>query len=63
MTGASNQRAEGVGGARLTASTYARISEIGQPAWDRMAGADNPFLSYAFLDALEDSESCCANTG
>lgn len=63
MTGASNQRAEGVGGARLTASTYARISEIGQAVWDYLAGPDHPFLSYAFLDALEDSESCCADTG
>lgn len=63
MTGASNQRAESVGGPRFTASTYTRISEIGQATWDRLAGAGNPFLTYAFLDALEESESCCADTG
>lgn len=63
MTRAQNQRAESAGGLKLTASTYARISEIGQATWDRLAGTDNPFLSYAFLDALEESESCCAETG
>lgn len=39
------------------------LSEIGQPAWDALVGlqADaNPFLSFAFLDALH--ETGCAST-
>jgi uncharacterized protein len=42
------------------------LSEIGQPAWDgllAMQGEDNPFHSYAFLDALHESGSACADTG
>jgi hypothetical protein len=31
--------------------------------WDRCAGADDPFLSHAFLSALEDSGSATARTG
>ena len=31
--------------------------------WDRCAGADNPFLSHAFLSALEESGSATARTG
>jgi len=31
--------------------------------WDRCAGGDNPFLSHAFLSALEDSGSAAAGTG
>jgi len=31
--------------------------------WDRCAGADDPFLSHAFLSALEDSGSATAATG
>ncbi|MEA1013155.1 GNAT family N-acetyltransferase [Sphingosinicella sp. LY1275] len=31
--------------------------------WDRLAGADNPFLSHAFLAALEQSGSAGAATG
>ena len=34
------------------------LSEIGQPAWDALVGlqADaNPFLSFAFLDALNET--------
>jgi predicted N-acyltransferase len=31
--------------------------------WDRCAGADDPFLSHAFLSALEDSGSAAAETG
>jgi len=39
------------------------LSEIGQPAWDGLAMAQersNPFLSYAFLHALHESGSACA---
>jgi predicted N-acyltransferase len=31
--------------------------------WDACAGADNPFLSHAFLSALEESGSATARTG
>jgi predicted N-acyltransferase len=40
----------------------AALSEIGQPAWDALVGMQpdaNPFLSFAFLDALH--ESGCAS--
>lgn len=39
------------------------IEEIGAAAWDACAGTDNPFLTYAFLHALEASGSACTETG
>ncbi|ATQ78074.1 GNAT family N-acetyltransferase [Massilia violaceinigra] len=42
------------------------LSEIGQPAWDALASSQaetNPFLSFAFLDALHESGSACPDTG
>ena len=39
------------------------ITTIGQQAWDACAGGDDPFTSYAFLSALEDSGCACAQTG
>ncbi|MGZ5817901.1 MAG: GNAT family N-acetyltransferase [Burkholderiaceae bacterium] len=42
------------------------LSEIGQPAWDTLVGMQsdaNPFLSYAFLDALHETGCACAETG
>ncbi|MDQ1920323.1 GNAT family N-acetyltransferase [Massilia pseudoviolaceinigra] len=42
------------------------LSEIGQPAWDALASSQaetNPFLSFAFLDALHESGSACLDTG
>ena len=39
------------------------IDSIGAAAWDACAGTDNPFLSYAFLEALEASGSAIAETG
>ena len=42
------------------------LSEIGQPAWDALASTQaetNPFLSFAFLDALHESRSACLDTG
>ncbi len=50
-------------GAPLIARTAARLSEIGPEDWGRLAGNDDPFVSYEFLDALEESGSCCAETG
>ncbi len=42
------------------------LSEIGQPAWDALVGlqADaNPFLSFAFLDALHETGCASARSG
>ena len=46
----------------LTAEIFSHIAEIGQEAWDACAGG-NPFVSYAFLSALEDSGSVGGQTG
>ena len=40
----------------------ARIAELPAAEWDRLAGA-NPFVSHAFLSALEDSGSATRETG
>jgi len=47
----------------LTLQVYSRIAEIGQAEWDSCAGSGNPFVSYAFLSALEDSGSVGRRTG
>jgi predicted N-acyltransferase len=42
------------------------LAEIGQAAWDGLVAIQdkpNPFLSFAFLDALHASASACAATG
>lgn len=43
--------------------TITDIHEIGQDQWDKCAGTDNPFVSFAFLSAMEDSGSTTAQTG
>lgn len=40
-----------------------RIAAIGETDWNRCAGTANPFVSYAFLDALEESGCVGAETG
>ncbi len=47
----------------ITLEVYSRIAEIGQEAWDACTGSANPFVSYAFLSALEDSGSTGKRTG
>ena len=47
----------------LTARTLSSIRDIAAGDWDRLAGADNPFLAHGFLAALEDSGSAVAETG
>jgi predicted N-acyltransferase len=47
----------------LSLEVYPRIAEIGQAAWDACAAGGNPFVSYAFLSALEDSGSVGPKTG
>ncbi len=39
------------------------VAEIDAAAWDACAGVDDPFLSHAFLSALEESGSATAETG
>mgnify|MGYP005810899863 FL=1 len=51
------------GYATLTLTLHSAISEIDAGAWDSCAGPDNPFVSHAFLSALEDSGSANARTG
>jgi len=42
---------------------HASIAEVDATEWDACAGSDNPFVSHAFLSALEDSGSANARTG
>jgi len=51
------------GSPHLTLAVHPRIAEIGQAAWDSCAGEDNPFVSYGFLSALEDSGSVGGRSG
>ena len=49
-----------------TVKILRRISDLDPEGWDACAtgsGAYNPFTSYAFLSALEDSNSACQETG
>src|ERR1051325_2811120 len=46
-----------------TVRVISRISEISASEWDACAGNDNPFVSHAFLDALEESGSATAEQG
>ncbi len=39
------------------------VAEINAASWDRCAGANNPFVSHAFLAALETSGSATAKAG
>ena len=39
------------------------VAEFDAAAWDACAGDGDPFLSHAFLAALEDSGSATAETG
>ncbi len=49
--------------ATLSIRLVARIDEIPAVQWNRCAGVDNPFVSYEFLKALEDSESVGVEAG
>ncbi|MGE0226363.1 MAG: GNAT family N-acetyltransferase [Acetobacteraceae bacterium] len=51
------------GSATLTMTLHASIAEVDAADWDACAGADNPFVSHAFLSALEDSGSAGRRTG
>lgn len=45
------------GGREITARIHQSLGDIPAAEWDACAGQTNPFVSYAFLSALEDSES------
>lgn len=47
----------------LTLKAVPSIGAVSAAAWDACAGADNPFVSHAFLSALEDSRSACGEEG
>ncbi len=47
----------------FTARMASAIGAIPQDQWDALAGADNPFVSHAFLTSLEDSQSVGIGTG
>jgi predicted N-acyltransferase len=47
----------------LTLSLHKSIAEIPPEDWLACAGADNPFVSHAFLAAVEESGSANARTG
>ena len=47
----------------LSLSLHGSIHEVGPADWDACAGTDNPFVSHAFLSAVEDSGSAGARTG
>ncbi len=47
----------------LLARTVAGIDEVDGAAWDTCAGVDNPFISHAFLLALEESGSAGREAG
>ena len=49
--------------APVTIKAVGDIGKIDAAEWDACAGSGNPFLSHAFLKALEDSGSVCAETG
>jgi uncharacterized protein len=51
------------GSERVTVKVVSRLAELPAAEWDGCAGDDNPFLSHAFLEALESSGSATAETG
>jgi hypothetical protein len=51
------------GGERLTVRVVEDLSTVSAAAWDACAGADNPFVCHAFLQALEESGSATRETG
>jgi predicted N-acyltransferase len=51
------------GATPLTLTLHKAIAEVAAADWDACAGADNPFVSHAFLSAVEDSGSANARTG
>lgn len=51
------------GSEHITVRVADRIADIPADAWDACAGVEDPFLSHAFLSALEDAGCVSAETG
>jgi uncharacterized protein len=51
------------GSCGVTVKVVSALSDIPAAAWDACAGSDNPFVSHAFLEALEASGSATAESG
>ncbi|PWS36977.1 GNAT family N-acetyltransferase [Falsiroseomonas bella] len=51
------------GGPELSLTLHRAIAEIAAPEWDACAGGGNPFVSHAFLQALEESGSTGGRSG
>jgi predicted N-acyltransferase len=51
------------GSSEFSLTLHPRIADIAPGDWDACAGPGNPFVSHAFLSALEDSGSAGARTG
>lgn len=51
------------GGDAITVRMIERIAELPADQWDACAGTASPFVSHAFLSALEDSRSVGEKTG
>ena len=49
--------------AAFTARILGGVGEVPADRWDALAGAENPFMSHAFLTAMEDSGSVGRGTG
>ncbi|MDG2206163.1 MAG: peptidogalycan biosysnthesis protein, partial [Alphaproteobacteria bacterium] len=47
----------------ITVRVVTSLDDVDAQAWDACAGDDNPFVSYSFLSALEDSGSATGETG
>jgi len=47
----------------IPVKVHNRIGDIAHAQWDACAGSDNPFLSHAFLNALEMSGTVAPETG
>ena len=47
----------------ITVRVVTSLEDVDARAWDTCAGEDNPFVSYSFLSALEDSGSATGETG
>ena len=50
-------------GAKLLGVATGKLADIAAASWDACAGGDNPFVSHAFLLALEESKSTGRGTG
>ena len=50
-------------GADISLKVLSRISDVSEDVWDSLHGSRNPFISHAYLDALEQSGAVSAETG